>query len=64
MDPTISEDRMTEVLKMIRQAFREESMSHTWVFEKSKISMTEKDETRKVQCQIMLIIFLGIKGIV
>jgi hypothetical protein len=51
---------MTEPLAMIRQAFVEESMSRTRVFE------SKKKQRRQVKDKVksMLIIFFSIKGIV
>jgi hypothetical protein len=49
---------------MIRQAFRIESMSHTWMFEwKGPLSLREKMRQVKSNIKSMLIIFFDMKGI-
>jgi hypothetical protein len=39
-------------MEMIRQGFGEESISRTWVLEKTKLSKTEKGETGREQSQV------------
>jgi hypothetical protein len=55
-----------ETLTMIRQTFREESMSCTWVFEWKSPNSPRLRKARHVESKVnsMLIIFINIKGTV
>jgi hypothetical protein len=56
-------DKGTDTLAMIKQAFREESMSHTWVFEWHVQTHRDRKKVRQAKSEVkcMLIIFFDIK---
>jgi hypothetical protein len=57
---------MTETLAMIRQAFREERMRHTWVFEWKSLNSPTPKMARRVKSKVksIIIIFFDFKRIV
>jgi hypothetical protein len=56
----------TETLTMVRQAFGEESMSHTWVYERFARFRADPKKVKQVNSKVksMLIIFFNIKAII